>query len=204
MGFKEQVEADISVFLNFEEFAEVHNLNGVDCLVVATDDSTRSHAKTAGGPRSTEGLHGDTVRLQVRTSDLPTIPVQGNNFKYDGKLFKVASCTNNNDLAYFAHRPKSVPKRRPGVGKYTWVQVVKGQGGTIAHAFLARMKSGHVGIMRRTNGNASLPIEKLNAPSTPQMLGHPSIVGFVEDRIQERFSQNMEHEVNAFLMGYRR
>lgn len=109
-----------------------------------------------------------------------------------------------NDLAYFAHRPKSVPKRRPGVGKYTWVQVVKGQGGTIAHAFLARMKSGHVGIMRRTNGNASLPIEKLNAPSTPQMLGHPSIVKFMEERIQERFSNNMEHEVNAFLMGYRR
>ncbi len=109
-----------------------------------------------------------------------------------------------NDLAYFAHRPKSVPKRRPGVGKYTWVQVVKGQGGTIAHAFLARMKSGHVGIMRRTNGNASLPIAKLNAPSTPQMLGHPSIVEFMEGRIQERFSKNLDHEVNAFLMGYRR
>lgn len=95
MGFKEQVEADISVFLNFDEFAEVHNLNGVDCLVVATDDSTRSHTKTVGGPRLTEGLHGDNVRLQVRTSDLPAIPVQGTNFKYDGKLFKVASCTNN-------------------------------------------------------------------------------------------------------------
>ncbi len=109
-----------------------------------------------------------------------------------------------NDLAYFAHRPKSVPKRRPKAGKYTWVQVVKGQGGTIAHAFLARMRSGHVGIMRRTDGNASLPIEKLNAPSTPQMLGHPSVVKFMEERIQERFSKNMEHEVNAFLMGYRR
>lgn len=109
-----------------------------------------------------------------------------------------------NDLAYFTHRPKNVPKRRPKVGNYTWVQVVKGQGGTIAHAFLARMKSGHVGIMRRTNGNDSLPIEKLNAPSTPQMLGHPSIVKFMEERIRERFDKNMEHEVNAFLMGYRR
>lgn len=109
-----------------------------------------------------------------------------------------------NDLAYFIHRPKGVPKKRPAVGNYTWVQVVKGEGGTIAHAFLARMKSGHVGIMRRTNGNASLPIEKLNAPSTPQMLGHPSVSGFVEERIKERFSSNLEHEVNAFLMGYRR
>ena len=95
MGFKEQLENDIGVFLNLDEFAEIHNLNGIECPVVATDDSTRAHAKVAGGARSTDGLHGDSVRLQVRTADLPSIPVQGTNFKYDGKLYKVASCTNN-------------------------------------------------------------------------------------------------------------
>ncbi len=95
MGFKEQVENDINVFLNLDEFAEIHNLNGIECPAVATDDSTRSHNKVLGGSRFTDGLHGDSVRLQVRTSDLPAIPVQGTNFKYDGKLYKVASCTNN-------------------------------------------------------------------------------------------------------------
>mgnify|MGYP000199398628 CR=1 FL=1 len=51
-----------------------------------------------------------------------------------------------NDLSYFKHNPRSVPKYRPPKGKYLYSQVVKGQGGTIAHAFLARMRSGHVGV----------------------------------------------------------
>lgn len=107
MSFKEQLASDIDVFLNLDEFAEIHNLNGTECPVVATDDSTRAHTKAAGGPRLMDGLHGDSVRLQVRTADLPAIPVQGNNFKYDGKLYKVVSCTNNMgmlNISLMAHR----------------------------------------------------------------------------------------------------
>ena len=109
-----------------------------------------------------------------------------------------------NDLAYFRTNPKSVPKKRPPTGKYLYSQVVKGQGGTIAHAFLAKMKSGHVGVFRRTAGNDSLPINKLSGPSTPQMLESPTVRDYIEKRIQERLASNIEHEVNAFLMGYRR
>jgi hypothetical protein len=109
-----------------------------------------------------------------------------------------------NDLSYFKHNPASVPKRRPPKGKYLYSQVVKGQGGTIAHAFLAKMKSGHIGVMRRTAGNSSLPIEKLSGPSTPQMLESPSVRKFVEAKAQERLSKELDREVNAFLMGYRR
>ncbi len=109
-----------------------------------------------------------------------------------------------NDLAYFKHKPTAVPKRRPAKGNYLYSQVVKGQGGTIAHAFLARMKSGHVGVFRRTAGSSSLPIAKLSGPSTPQMLESPGVREFVEKRAQERLSKELEREVNAFLMGYRR
>ncbi|MBQ9616038.1 MAG: phage tail protein [Selenomonadaceae bacterium] len=112
-----------------------------------------------------------------------------------------------NDLAYFRHKPGSVPKRRPPKGKYLYSQVVKGEGGTIAHAFLARMKSGHVGVFQREGhgaSNASLPIEKMAGPSTPQMLESPSVAAFIQQKMEERLAKNMEHEVNAFLMGYRR
>lgn len=107
MGFKEQVENDVSVFLNLDEFAEIHNVNGVECPVVLTDDSTRAGTKALGGPRALDGLHGDNARLQVRESDLPTIPVQGTNFKLDGKLYKVLSCTANMgvlNISLTAHR----------------------------------------------------------------------------------------------------
>ena len=112
-----------------------------------------------------------------------------------------------NDLAYFKHKPGKVPKRRPAAGKYLYSQVVKGEGGTIAHAFLAQMRSGHIGVFQRAghgSSNASLPIEKLSGPSTPQMLGNPAIMAFIQRRAEERLAVNMEHEINAFLMGYRR
>lgn len=112
-----------------------------------------------------------------------------------------------NDLSYFKTNPKTVPKRRPPKGKYLYSQVVKGQGGTIAHAFLARMKSGHVGVFQRAGhgaSNASLPINKLAGPSTPQMLGSPSVTEFIAKKMLERMDKNLEHEIDAFLKGYRR
>ena len=84
---------------------------------------------------------------------------------------------------------------------------MKGEGGTIAHAFLAKMRSGHIGVFQRGGhgaNNASLPIEKLSGPSTPQMLGSPTVADFIQKRMEERLAVNVEHEVNAFLMGFRR
>lgn len=112
-----------------------------------------------------------------------------------------------NDLSYFKTNPKTVPKRRPPKGKYLYSQVVKGQGGTIAHAFLAKMKSGHIGVFQRAGhgaSNASLPISKLAGPSTPQMLGSPSVTEFIAKKMLERMDKNLEHEIDAFLKGYRR
>lgn len=111
-----------------------------------------------------------------------------------------------NDLAYFKHTPKSVPKKRPPAGQYLYSQVVKGEGGTIAHAFLAKMRSGHVGVFQREGHGASsqsLPIEKMSGPSTPQMLGSPTVREYIEQRAQDRLGRALEQEVNAFLMGYR-
>lgn len=109
-----------------------------------------------------------------------------------------------NDLSYFKHNPRSVLKHRPPKGKYLYSQVVKGQGGTIAHAFLARMRSGHVGVFQRAGhgaSNASLPIEKMAGPSTPQMLGSPTIQSYMERRLTERFGEALDKEVTAFLGG---
>ena len=129
-----------------------------------------------------------------------------------------------NDLSYFKHNPRSVLKHRPPKGKYLYSQVVKGQGGTIAHAFLARMRSGHVGVFERTGKNAdSVPsywrptwgwgankgkgvkegIKKLSGPSTPQMLGSPTIQSYMERRLTERFGEALDKEVTTFLGGLR-
>ena len=109
-----------------------------------------------------------------------------------------------NDLSYFKHNPRSVLKHRPPKGQYLYSQVVKGKGGTIAHAFLAKMRSGHVGVFQRAGhgtSNASLPIDKLAGPSVPQMLESPTIERYMEKHLKERFASALEHETMTYLEG---
>lgn len=121
-------------------------------------------------------------------------------YRGNGAVF--SACRRVNDLAYFKHNPNRVPTKRPPKGRYLYSEVVKGQGGTIAHAFLARMQSGHVGVFHRTAGNASMPIAKNFAPSVPQMLGYPSIRSYMEEHLQGRLSVAVDREINNFLARY--
>ena len=95
MGFKEMVAADISaVFLNPAEFGERHDLNGTECICVVSGDTTEGrNASLPGGQRTPDGLHGDYLTVCVRTSDLPSVPKQGTNFRVDGKRYTVDNCT---------------------------------------------------------------------------------------------------------------
>ena len=113
-----------------------------------------------------------------------------------------------NDLAYFKHNPSRVPAKRPPKGKYLYSEVVRGQGGTIAHAFLARMKTGHIGVFHRTgkpskSDEKKEEIKKNFAPSVPQMLGSPTIRDYMEKHLQTRLAGAVEREVDQFLMRYR-
>ena len=158
--------------------------------------------------KTVRGAKRDAVqKVRERYTIKPAYINRTMSFINDDGSFGFRSKGRVNDLAYFKHSPASVPKRRPAKGKYLYSQVVKGEGGTIAHAFLAKMKSGHVGVFQREGhgaNSASLPIEKLSGPSVPQMLGSPTVSEFIQKRMEERLAVNVEHEVNAFLMGYRR
>lgn len=158
--------------------------------------------------KTVRGAKRDAVqKVRERYTIKPAYINRTMSFINDDGSFGFKSKGRVNDLAYFKHNPASVPRHRPPRGKYLYSQVIKGEGGTIAHAFLAKMKSGHVGVFQRgghgTN-SASLPIDKLSGPSVPQMLGSPTVSEFIQKRMEERLAVNVEHEVNAFLMGYRR
>ena len=94
MGFKDMVAADIpAVFLNPDEFGEMHDLNGTECVcVVSNDETAKRNAGLPDGRRTPDGLHGDYLTVCVKTSDLPHIPKMGTNFTVDGKLYKVDTC----------------------------------------------------------------------------------------------------------------
>ena len=106
-------------------------------------------------------------------------------------------------LYKFRTRPKDVDgqlsytRRR----RYLYANVVKGEGGTVAHAFIARMRSGHTGVFqRRPDGS----LQELYGPSIPQAMTRQEVSDLITRGIEKRLAKNVDHEVNAFLMGYRR
>lgn len=84
--FRDTINSDIgSVFLNPDEFAEEHSLNGVKCLcitqkVVINDTLTASSADDA---KYTDGLYGFGFVINVKKSDLGYVPRMGEVFLFD-------------------------------------------------------------------------------------------------------------------------
>ena len=94
IGFKEMVAADNSnVFLNMNEFAEEHDLNGTKCICILQDVSVAEELTIDEELGQTyAGLYGSRVLVNVKTEDLPEIPVSGQVFRVDKKLYMVESC----------------------------------------------------------------------------------------------------------------
>lgn len=91
---------------------------------------------------------------------------------------------------------KPQPKRRREI----IVRVKRGAGGPIKKAFVARMKSGHVGVFKRA-GKQRYPIDQLYGPSIPEMIGNPTVTGWVEEKARERLDQRLDHEIKRALEG---
>ena len=100
-------------------------------------------------------------------------------------------------LSKFKIRPS---KPTPGRSKPVTATVIKGKGGTIPKAFVARMPTGHVGVYRR-KGRPRLPIMELYGPSVPQMIGNEEVMRALEEKAQQTLDERMEHEITRLLEG---
>lgn len=80
--------------------------------------------------------------------------------------------------------------------------VMRGNGQTpFAHAFIARMKSGHTGMFERETGR-SFPVTEFMAQSTAQMAGNEEVLEQVSEKAQETVNKRIEHEITRILNGY--
>ena len=97
MNFKDLVASDNSnVFLNMAEFAETHDLNGTECTCILQDESVVEEVLTADRfSQSYGGLYGSRILVNVKTEDLPEVPVEGQTFYVDDKLYMVESSAND-------------------------------------------------------------------------------------------------------------
>ena len=98
-------------------------------------------------------------------------------------------------LYRFGAQPARPTKRRPKAG----VSVrVKASRKVVRGAFVARMKSGHVSLFRRS-GAHRLPLRELEGPAVPQMLNNLGVREKLQEAAENRFSKNLDHEMNYLL-----
>lgn len=72
------------------------------------------------------------------------------------------------------------------------------------NVFVAQMKSGHIGIMKRQKGTVSPAtgkekLKELLSPAVPQMVGNEKVMQNVEERVNEVIHQRIEHEIERLL-----
>ena len=92
-AFTDQVDTDVSlVFLNCDEFADMHNLNGVECICIIESPTTREKLISGADYSGYEGIHGETLIIHVKQSELEEIPIEGQVFNVDDAIYTVTSC----------------------------------------------------------------------------------------------------------------
>ncbi len=120
-------------------------------------------------------------------------------------------------LIRFGGRPKNVPKRQRGV---SFAIGVMGSKTITRNAFVAQMKSGHVGFFRRVEGGGHVKITaksgkragkaiwsgkglaELRGPSVPYVAdGTPEFQGLLKIDAGQRLELQIDREVNFILTG---
>lgn len=76
------------------------------------------------------------------------------------------------------------------------------------YAFVAQMKSGHVGIFERTaeerdDGSGRMKLKERMGYSVAQMVGNKDVQDALANDAKMKFDERMEHEVTRILNGWR-
>lgn len=96
-SFKEQVADDIDVFLNMDEFAEEHIVNGVTVKAVLEGLTMKEYVQYIGRRSSLEDINARTVMLHIRKSDIREV-VHGNVIEIDGEMYSIVDVTDDMGL----------------------------------------------------------------------------------------------------------
>ena len=100
MSFKEQMMKDLSaVFLNLDDFAELHRIEGAEIAVVVDDDQLKK-LKTG----QILGLVEADVLLMGKETDFPANLEPGRLLNYDGRELLVTASGNDMGLVEVALR----------------------------------------------------------------------------------------------------
>lgn len=95
MGFKDLIEEDIkNVFMNPEEFSDLHTLNGVEVPVQIDNNEQIEREKRFN--QNMDGIYVNQKLIYVAAADYKKapgragLPKQGTTINLDGKIYRVA------------------------------------------------------------------------------------------------------------------
>ena len=88
--FKECLEQDLDTFINMDEFAEEHDLNGTMTLCVVQSPTDRDIFLQQRDLQGFDGIYGKQVIVHVKKSDLPELPPEQQVFRLDGETYMVS------------------------------------------------------------------------------------------------------------------
>ena len=94
-----------------------------------------------------------------------------------------------------------VTPKEPRKGQKVRAAVMKGGGATFDSAFIAKMRSGHIGIFERITSRR-LPIEEKMGLSAAQMVKNEVIMDQLTKEAQEKVDERLKHEIDRILNGY--
>lgn len=100
-------------------------------------------------------------------------------------------------LSRFRSNHQDLSAKRPQMFK---VSVKKGRLKPLPGAFIAQMKSGHMGVFKR-EGRKRLPIEQKFGPAVPIMLSQEVVVKHVIKQVEQRTEKRLTHEIGRMLGG---
>ena len=99
--FKEQIERDNrSVFMNFDEFGEIHKLNGKRKLVIVDEIELTEREKRIRNRDAIkeEGLHRKQLLFYIEADKFGPLPSPGNLLNFDGKDYNITDANNEDGI----------------------------------------------------------------------------------------------------------
>lgn len=153
--------------------------------------------------KSIKGSRTDAVRLITAETTLKAGIVRQAIFVrqawWAGDEVKAEINPNSRRMAMTKYKttPSRVTKRRPKAG-LRYQQYRSGGASRVAGAFVAVLRSGHVGVFRRV-GDKRLPIAELKAPSVQFYFMNDKVREQLAQKASERLEKNVAHEVGWAL-----
>ena len=90
---------DLDTFINSDEFAKIHNVNGCDMLAVVDEDIQKERPRgSAERSPAAEGVFVGNVSLFVRLTDFGELPTQGTILRLNGKMYFVSTVSESEGL----------------------------------------------------------------------------------------------------------